>query len=84
MRLTDLDPTLKAGHLTFRCPMCGDHMIRIPVADKADGNAWSASGTLENLTVKPSIRSETKPRCLWHGYVTDGAIITLSDSKLSP
>jgi hypothetical protein len=34
--------------------------------------------------VKPSIRSVTPPSCLWHGYVTEGQIVNLSDSKLTP
>jgi hypothetical protein len=85
VRLIDLEPDLKPGQLTFWCPLCGDHKIRISLkTGEPDATRWSMVGTLENMTVKPSIRSDTPPRCHWHGYITDGAIVTLSDSKLRP
>lgn len=80
MRLTELDPKLTDTQLRFRCPLCQDHFIVIPLAGP---HAWQAHGTVENLSVTPSIAAETKPRCFWHGFITGGEMQTLGDSRLT-
>lgn len=90
MRLLDLNPKLD-DHLRFDCPLCGEHKIRIPVAAEPSDKAWGCVGTVENATVLPSIRHEAVTgglgnarRCVWHGYIKNGAIETLGDSKNEP
>jgi hypothetical protein len=77
VRLAELDPKLTDGRLRFRCPACGEHQISIPVGPvfQAVPPIWSVAGTLENLTVRPSIDALTPP-CRWHGFITNGAIET--------
>jgi hypothetical protein len=77
--------------VTFRCP-CGraDHgpdsdRIYVSFANPLDGGppytspgepAWQRTGdSFETLTLTPSILRVLAP-CRWHGYVTDGAIVT--------
>lgn len=76
MKLTDLDTKLTETQLRFRCPACQEHYIVIPVGPVQQGNppVWSASGTVENLTIQPSIDSTTPP-CHWHGWIRDGQTV---------
>lgn len=78
MKLTDLDPKLTDTTLGFRCPACGEHRIMIPIApgSPVSGNPWKATGTVENLSVTPSIDAETRPNCRWHGFITNGEMLT--------
>jgi hypothetical protein len=78
MKLSDLDPKLTPSQLRFTCPLCGEHAIVIPLSGP---HAWGHSGTVADLTVRPSINALTG-RCHWHGFVTNGAIVTLPDSQL--
>lgn len=90
MRLTDLNP--KYGQhvgnrdtLIFDCPKCKAHRITVPIPPAE--NAWQLTGDcFENLSLLPSIDHTTEyadgiaddPRhCNWHGFVTDGKIITV-------
>ena len=77
MKLVDLDPKLTETTLRFRCPACGEHRISIPVGAQTQAvpPIWAAHGTVENLTVTPSIDALTPP-CRWHGFVTNGEIVT--------
>jgi hypothetical protein len=79
MKLTDLDPKLTDSTLRFRCPKCGEHFIVIPVDRTGDGSptppVWTARGEVEDLTIAPSIDSETKPSCRWHGWIRNGEIL---------
>lgn len=70
----------------FDCP-CGHCGIPVyvPFANPLDGSAqydrqgWQRTGdTFDTLTLTPSIlRNPDKGGCGWHGYVTNGEIITL-------
>lgn len=77
MKLVDLDPKLTASTLDFRCPACGEHRIAIPIGPGSvfPSKPWDATGTVENLTVTPSIDAHTPP-CRWHGFITNGEIST--------
>ncbi len=69
------------------CP-CGntdeDHRLFVPFANPIDGglpvhtgknNGWSRTGeTFETLTLTPSI--QRVGGCGWHGFITNGEIIT--------
>lgn len=59
-------------YIPFRNPLDGG-----PAYDN-DRNAWERTGdTFETLTLKPSVlRNTAKGGCGWHGFVTDGAIVS--------
>ena len=65
------------------CPVCGpDHELFVPFANPVDGKGphdsrqgWQRVGeTFDDLTLTPSILR--KDRCGWHGFITNGEIIT--------
>ena len=74
--------------ISFECP-CGRCGIRcyVPFHNPLDGVPavesrgphWNRSGeTFDTLTLTPSIlRSTDKGGCGWHGFVTNGAVITV-------
>lgn len=76
MKLTDLEPKLTETTLYFKCPACGEHKIAIPIGPGSvfPGKPWSVTGTLENLTVHPSIDAKTPP-CHWHGWIRNGEMV---------
>lgn len=71
------------------CP-CGNrdegHQLYVPFANPLDGgppmhtgknNGWQRTGeTFETLTLTPSIL-RIVPSCGWHGFITNGEIITV-------
>lgn len=52
-----------------------------PLADKTDPRGWKRTGdTFETLTLTPSILrvdTPTEGGCGWHGYITNGEIVTV-------
>lgn len=63
--LKDYDPKLTEDHLSFLCPTCGKHKI---VVNLSIGR-WTATGTLENLTIVPSINIDNDH---WHKNIING------------
>ena len=66
------------------CPKCGsDHELFVPFNNPIDGKGpyhsrtgWERKGeTFEDLTLTPSILRID--RCKWHGFITNGEIITV-------
>src|SRR5450432_2334947 len=67
------------------CP-CGikdeDHQLYVPFLNPIDGGApiekgWQRTGeTFDTLTLTPSIL-RIKPSCGWHGFITNGEVITV-------
>jgi hypothetical protein len=93
VRLADLNPKLVGsndeGILRFDCPLGHAHKIRVPVGRYGDATGWNASGAFpETLTLTPSIHAHTaEPHdlrdpnnrdCGWHGFVTNGEILTVT------
>lgn len=70
----------------FDCP-CGaaDSQLYVPFANPLDGGpqhgpqGWQRTGdTFETLTTTPSIlRTGSTCGCKWHGYITNGEVITV-------
>ena len=70
----------------LECP-CGapDSPLFVPFANPLDGGpqhgpqGWKRTGdTFETLTLTPSIlRTGSLCECKWHGYITNGEIITV-------
>lgn len=71
----------------FDCPCgCGRDCF-VPFANPLDGgpsvhgngNSWARTGeTFEALTLTPSIlRSPERGGCGWHGFITNGAVLTV-------
>lgn len=71
-KLTELEPKLTENYLRFDCPTCRTHSIRIAL--KGEEALWTITGTLENLTVTPSINAETPPICKAHFFIINGEI----------
>lgn len=81
-------PLREGVGLLFDCP-CGCAMpCAVMFTNPLDGGPaltederhfWSRTGdTFETLTLTPSIlRSPDKGGCGWHGYITDGVIVTI-------
>jgi hypothetical protein len=70
--------------VTLDCPCgCKDNPLFVPFANPPDGlgpvypnKGWERTGdTFETLTLTPSIQRELPRRC-WHGFITNGEIIT--------
>lgn len=72
--------------VAFDCPCgCGTHCY-VPFANPLDGGptlqserlGWQRTGeTFETLTLTPSIlRSKEHGGCGWHGFVTNGEVIS--------
>lgn len=93
MRLVDLNPRFLGGApdregvgIEFDCPcggICG-HSLFVPFENPLDGGAqygptgWKRAGdTFETLTLTPSILRLAPSQCGWHGFVTNGEIITV-------
>jgi len=75
------------------CPVCGDkgsesgadHFMFIPFANPLDGgppiypaphNVWTRTGdTFETISLTPSIQRQDE--CRWHGFITNGEIVTV-------
>jgi hypothetical protein len=90
MKLTDLNPQfldnsegVRGVGVAFDCP-CGnsdeEHRCFVPF-DKPIGpgetleRGWKRSGeTFDTLTLTPSIQRTDD--CRWHGYITNGIVIT--------
>ena len=73
MQLSELNPKItESGFLVFDCPCskCGGR-IRVPLhpAQDRDGQSWSHSGNLENITLQPSVNAGC-----WHGFISNGQI----------
>jgi hypothetical protein len=70
----------------FDCPCGCDQPCFVPFENPLDGShpiypenaRWRRTGdTFESLTTEPSIlRSKDKGGCGWHGFITNGEIIT--------
>jgi Family of unknown function (DUF6527) len=81
MRLSDLDPRIIKGNaergvLVFDCPTHRNHRFRVAFhagGARAEGDVylWKASGTLDRLTLTPSVNAVG----CWHGFVTDGEMV---------
>lgn len=74
--------------LMFDCPCGGEHCwVAVNFANPLDGGPalegcgpnWQRTGeTFETLTLTPSIlKSREKGGCGWHGFVTNGEVITV-------
>lgn len=69
--------------VSLNCPCGCEHELFVPFANPEDGlgpiypgRGWQRTGdTLETLTLVPSIQRELPKRC-WHGFITNGEIIT--------
>lgn len=69
--------------VSLDCPCGCEHRLHVPFANPVDGRGptwpgygWEREGdTFETLTLKPSIQRERPARC-WHGFITNGEIIT--------
>ena len=87
--LSELSPNLTKLRLRFNCPACSKtHWIVIAI--HSDGKSddkdevWSATGSLENLTISPSIDGtkdyvlnsgkRIKATCVFHGHVRNGIV----------
>lgn len=93
MRLTELEPYFIDGSsadkrkgvgLMFNCPCGCENRCYVQFANPLDGGEvydadqpkWKRiSDTFENLTLTPSIHRSRG--CGWHGYITNGQIITV-------
>jgi hypothetical protein len=71
--------------LVFDCPCGCDVQCAVPFANPLGGrvpvqgdHGWQRIGdTFESLTLRPSIlRSKHKGGCGWHGFITNGEIVT--------
>lgn len=72
--------------ISFNCP-CGCAMrVAVPFGNPLDGqapddgflNQWARTGdTFETLTLTPSILRSHLGICGWHGFVTNGEIVTV-------
>lgn len=70
--------------ITFCCPGCSDEAHKwcfVPFSNPLDGGpqhelqGWQRTGdTFETLTLTPSI--QRLEGCKWHGFITNGEIIT--------
>jgi len=77
-------PRREGVALDFDCPcMCGSRVC-VSFANPLDGGEpvsghnWQRTGeTFDALSLMPSILVTTPRGCGWHGYVTNGAIITV-------
>jgi hypothetical protein len=66
------------------CPCGCAHRLYVPFANPPDGlgptspgHGWQRTGeTFGDLTLTPSIQRERPNRC-WHGFITNGEIITV-------
>ena len=72
IKLADLDPKIAENVLTFDCPTCRDHRIRVPLHPRQDhtGRAWSHFGTIAELTLTPSVDTGC-----FHGLIQGGNVI---------
>lgn len=82
------DPLVEGVGIVLDCPCgkCGDELY-VPFHVALDGTVmpgdprpgWEREGTtFETLTLKPSIlRLQSKGGCSWHGYITNGEVITV-------
>lgn len=72
--------------IAFDCPCgCGTHGY-VPFSNPLDGgppchgrsdDAWQRTGdTFETLTLTPSIQRADPDGCRWHGFFTNGEVIT--------
>jgi len=71
VKLAALKPKLTTDLLRFLCPACKQHNIVIPLTGE---HAWQHTGTVETLTVTPSIDAQTPP-CRWHGWIRNGELV---------
>jgi hypothetical protein len=91
MKLTDLNPkfsgTNEEGWLRFDCPLGHAHKIRVPVGRYGTARGWEATGVFpHSISLTPSIHAiQAEPNrptderdCGWHGFVTNGEILTVS------
>lgn len=90
MRLVDLNPKFLDEHggrtgagVQFDCP-CGCESpcyISFDVAldgQKSDGHVWRRVGdTFDTLTLTPSIQRLQPCPKQWHGFITNGEIVTV-------
>lgn len=72
--------------LSFDCPCGCKARVYVPFTNPLDGKApvfaeyptWERTGkTLRNLSLTPSILRSAPYGCGWHGYVTDGKVLTI-------
>lgn len=77
-------PRREGVALDFDCPCGCGHRVCVSFAnpisggDPAHPTNWQRTGdTFDTLTLMPSILVTTPGGCGWHGYVTNGAIITV-------
>lgn len=72
IKLSDFEPKITPnGFLTFICPTCKDHKIRVPLEPQKDsrGQSWKHQGELPNLSLQPSIDAGC-----WHGNIVNGEL----------
>ena len=71
--------------ISFECPCGRGDRVCIEFNNPTDGlgphdptrNLWNRTGeTFETLTLTPSIQRAEPAGCHWHGFITNGEIIT--------
>lgn len=72
MRITDLNPQMKAGVLILDCPCGGGHKLRVSIG--TSDFQWQMEGGLASCTLSPSIRAQC-----WHGHIINGEVTTVRD-----
>jgi hypothetical protein len=93
MKLTDLNPVMLNSHIAFDCPMGHPHRIHIPVAERGWAmtgefpTTVSLTPSIHAYTAIPHDDTLNHPDhkeeydaasiCGWHGYVTNGEMITV-------
>ena len=72
MKLSELNPVIESKKvLTINCPCLTGHRIPLPIGEGS--NEWTMKGTLENLTLDPSIETGC-----WSGWIKNGKVVSVS------
>lgn len=68
MKLADLHPVLESKRvLVIDCPCGAGHRLPLPIGK--DLNEWQMTGTLDNLTLTPSIETSCSTFLIRNGRV---------------
>lgn len=76
-------PRREGVGLACNCPCGCERGLYVPFANPLDGGppleprGWERKGdTFETLTLTPSILRVGSDSCGWHGFITDGAVVS--------